>query len=192
MSAKMQYCTSSVFGFESSRDPRVIYVKERIIEIPPCTCFFSSQSRKILHGRERNAGGCGGGVRERGVGDWQAVHTRAICTTTIMRIRPRRVPTPVSIERKRTFAVRALGQWCARPEETARIPPFSLPRIKVAEFLIRARMQTGPVAERWQFQIKSYFSPRKKDFKRFNRRFKRYPCNVFFTAKSVPLPLIRV
>jgi len=57
--------------------------------------------------------------QEHGVGDWQAVHTRAICTTITggresNRVVPILVSTSELTERKRTYAVRALGQWCAR------------------------------------------------------------------------------
>jgi len=77
------------------------------------------------------------------VGDWQAVvHTRVIRTTTIAGggagggggergARDRVISVLVSTGRvargegERTSAVRALGQWRAETEETARIPPLS-------------------------------------------------------------------
>lgn len=150
ISAKMQYCTSCAFGFESSRDPRMIYVKERIIETPSVYVLFllAIEENSTWPGEKR--GWMRGRCQERGVGDWQAVHTRAICTTTIMWIRPRRVPAPFSIERKRTFAVRALGQWCARKRRFAfRLFPCRELRWILAGFFIRAKMQAGPIVERW-------------------------------------------
>lgn len=93
---------------------------------PVCTCFFSSQSRKILPWLGEKCGWMWGRCQERSVGDWQALHTRAICTTTITWNRPRRVPAPVSIREK--THVRGSRSWsvvCSKG--TARIPPFFSP-----------------------------------------------------------------
>lgn len=135
----MQYCTSSAFGFELLRDPRVIYVKERIIETPPCVRAFSPRNRgKSYHDWERNAGGCGGGVRN--VAWVTGRHcTREQSALPQSRGTDRAVSRlPFPSERKRTFAVRALGQWCARKGRLA-FRLFSRRRIKVAGFLIWER-----------------------------------------------------
>lgn len=73
--------------------------------------------------------------QEHGVGDWQAVHTRAICTTTIMGEgeRGRGGPTagrPGSRFHRAKTHVRGSRSWSVvRLEETARIPPSFSPRI---------------------------------------------------------------
>lgn len=145
----MQYCMSSVFGFESSRDPQVIYVKERIIETPSPppssrTCFSPRNREKSYHDWKRNAGGCGGGVRNvawvtgrRCTREQSALPQSRGTDRAVSRL-------PFPSERKRTFAVRALGQWCARKGRLA-FRFFSRHRIKgVAGFLIweRARALT--------------------------------------------------
>lgn len=166
----MQYCTSSAFGFESSRDPRVIYVKERIIETPTVYVLFllAIEENSTWPGEKRGEG-CGGGVRN------VAWVTGRRCTREQSAL-PQSwgsdraaFPAPVSIERKRTFAVRALGQWCAR-KRRVRIPPFSLPRIKekfLAGFLIQNASRSNRRERDDDFKSGITFGRVKENFKNF-------------------------
>lgn len=125
--AYSQKCMSSVSKSSRRVIHGVIYVKERIVEtISPCTCFFFSQSRKILHDRKRKirvdgeGGGGRGGESVRNV----ARVTGRRCTREQSAppqsrgSRPRRVPALVSVSRENARSRFARSWSVVRSEET--------------------------------------------------------------------------